>query len=280
MLHDGLAGAERTGDRCRAPLGDREEGVNDTLTGLQRYGGRILLFIGSAHTHRPLLHKRQLFFLVFLRFEHGDNVGDGEAARLDAHQRAAHLRRHHDLVEDRRCFLHGAEDVAADKPVTDAGSRDEVPLFFPIQRRDLNAARQAVAARCGTDDLQRTLDAVVNIFDQTGTELDRKRRTGRCDLRPRTETRGLFIYLNRGGISAHGQDLADETLLAHADNVSHVGLLHTRGDDQRTGDFHDLSHRLYLPFLIIFISYPRRRRVLRLFSPAPSQCRVSLPSPG
>ena len=249
MLHDGLAAAERPRDRRRAALGHGEECVHDALAGLERRDGRVLLRVGTAHTNRPLLDHREFLRLALVGLNNSDDVLHSEAAGLDLLHSAAHLGRHHDLMQDRRRLLHRAEHVAADQVVSHLGDSGEVPLLLAVERGDLLATRQEVAARLLADDLQRALDAVVNILDQTGAELNRQRRAGRHDLCPRAEARGLFIHLNSGGIAAHRQNFADEVLLAHADDIRHIRFRKSRRHDQRAGDLNDLSHKAFAPFL-------------------------------
>ena len=249
MLHDGLAAAERPRDRRRAALGYGKERIHNALAGLERRDGRVLLRVGTAHTNRPLLDHRELLRLALVGLNNSDDVLHSEAAGLDLLHSAAHLGRHHDLVQDRRRLLHRAEHVAADQVVSHLGDSGEVPLLLAVERGDLLAARQEVAARLLADDLQRALDAVVNILDQTGAELNRQRRAGRHDLCPRAEARGLFIHLNGGTIAAHRQNFADEVLLAHADDIRHIRFRKSRRHDQRAGDLNDLSHKAFAPFL-------------------------------
>lgn len=59
------------------------------------------------------------------------------------------------LVQDRGRLLHRAEHVAADQVVSHLGDSGEVPLLLAVERGDLLAARQEVAARLLADDLQR-----------------------------------------------------------------------------------------------------------------------------
>ena len=249
VLHDGLAAAERPRDRCRAALGDREEGIHDALTGLERCNGRVFFHVGPSHAHRPLLDHREFFSLALVRFHDRDRILYGEASRADLLHRAAHVRRQHDLVQDRRRFLHRTEHVAADEVVTNLGNGGEVPLLLAVERGNLLATRQKVAAGLLTNDLQRALNAIVNIFNQAGAKFHGERRAGRYDLRPRAEAGGLFIHLNGGGVAAHRQNLADEVLLTHANHIRHVRFRKSRCHDQRPGDLNDLSHKAVAPFL-------------------------------
>ena len=91
------------------------------------------------------------------------------------------------------------------------------------------------------DLLQRTLDAVVNIFDDAGSEFHAQGRAGGLHLRPRSQAGGLLIDLDGGPVAGHRQDFADQPLIAHADGVLHVGVAHAVGDDQRAGNLDDFT---------------------------------------
>ena len=233
MLHDGLARAEGAGDGGGAALGQREHGVDDALAGHERLRGRELPVIRPGHAHGPLLHEGEVF-LALRRFQHADGFGDRERAGLDLLDGTGHVGRDHDLVQNGARLLHGADDVAAGELVARLNGGDEVPLLFPVQRRDLYAAGDGLAAEFA-DLGQRTLDAVIDALQHARAKLHGKGHAGRRDLGAGAEAARFFIDLNGGGAARHIQDLTDQLLFADADDVRHIGVFHPLGNDQRTG---------------------------------------------
>ena len=57
MLYDRLARTERAGDRRNTAFGDGEQGVDDPLTGDQRFIRGELLLVGPPDADRPLDRK-------------------------------------------------------------------------------------------------------------------------------------------------------------------------------------------------------------------------------
>ena len=247
MLHDGLAGAEGPGDGGGAALGHGEHGIHDALAGEKGRLGGIFVFVGAAHTDGPFLRHGEGHHVPLGGAQGGHGVQHGEGAGLDGLQGAAHLGRDHDLVEDGGGLLDGADDVAALHLVAGLGGGLEVPVLLAVQGRDLDAAGNGGAGDLH-DALQGPLDAVVDIFDQAGAQLHRQGGAGGFYRRAGAQAGGLLIDLDGGGVPVHGEDLADEALLAHADHVGHVGVRKSRGDHQRAGDFYDLSAaQIYRP---------------------------------
>ena len=66
VLSHGLTGTETAGDRRSAALCDREQGIQDTLSGYKRAGCRMSFLIRSGNTDRPFLGHGQLFYAVIL----------------------------------------------------------------------------------------------------------------------------------------------------------------------------------------------------------------------
>ena len=55
VLSHGLTGTETAGDRRSAALCDREQGIQDTLSGFKRAGCRMSFLIRSGNSDRPFL---------------------------------------------------------------------------------------------------------------------------------------------------------------------------------------------------------------------------------
>ena len=153
--------------------------------------------------------------------EHGDGLVDREVAAGDALDRARHLRGHHDLVQDGRRLLDGADHVAAGDG--GAGLHDGIKV-------------------------PHALDTVIDILQHTGAKLHGQRHTGRLDFRAGTETGGLLVDLDGRAVTGHIQDLADQALLADTHNVGNVGIGKAVGHDQRAGNFCDSSAQFHSSF--------------------------------
>ena len=256
MLHHRLAGAEGAGHGGGTALGDGEHGVDDTLAGLQGSLRRELLLIGAAYADRPFLHHGQLPYLAVCGADTGDGLGNVVLPGLcQPFHRTGQAVGNHDLVQHDLRLGNGAQYVTGRHTVADPGHGSELPQLLPVQRRHLDAAGD-VGAHTAHDLLQRTLDAVINILDQAGTQLHAQRRAGGDHIRAGAEARGLLVYLNGSPVTGHIQDLSDQLLLAYAHHVRHAGVRHAVGHHQRAGDFNDLTH-LFAPFR----KYPRPRRV-------------------
>ena len=144
MLHDGLAGTEGAGDGSRAALGDREELIDDTLTGVHGTAGDVLLLIGSCDTDGPALDHAELVLCALRVFHDGDGLLNGELAALDADDLAGDAVRDHDLMQDRARLLDGAEHVARAHLIAGLCDGDELPLLLAVERGNVDTSRDAV----------------------------------------------------------------------------------------------------------------------------------------
>ena len=147
-------------------------------------------------------------------------------------------------MEHHAGLLHGAQHIAAGDLVARFGHGIELPFLFPVQGGHLYAAGQVVAPRLFHDAFQRTLDTVVNIFDDTGAQLHGHGRAGGLHRRAGAQAGGLLIDLDGRGVAVHGEDLTDQALLSHPDHVGHIGVLQPGGHHQRAGDFDDFSAQI------------------------------------
>ena len=175
MLHDRFTGAERSRNGRGTTLCHREEGIHDALSGLKRHAGREFTTIRASHTNCPLLHHRQIYTSAVRPFKNSHRFGNGVATGLYGNNLALHFGRNHNLVQNRGGLLHRTDNIAADDLITGVGGSGKLPLFLPIQSRHFHAARQVIATCFFHNGIQRTLNSVIDIFDQSGTQLDRKR---------------------------------------------------------------------------------------------------------
>ena len=179
--------------------------------------------------------------------EHGDGLVDREVAAGDALDRALHLRGHHDLVQDGRRLLDGADHVAAGDGGAGLHNGVKVPDALAVERGHLDAAGDVGAGQVA-DLGQRALDTVIDILQHAGAKLHGQRHTGGLDLRAGAKARGLLIDLDGRAVAGHIQDLADQALLADTHNVGDVGIGKAIGHDQRTGNFCNGSAQFHSSF--------------------------------
>ena len=242
MLDDGLSGAEGAGHGGGTALGDGEQGVDDPLTGLEGGDGVVFALIGAAHADGPFLDHGEFFDLALIGLNFCDDLVHNVVAGFDGPLHGAgDAVGDHDFVEDDFSFGHSAQHVAAGNLVAFLGDRGVGPFFLTGEGGDFDAAGQVVGVGLLNDFLQRALDAVVNIFDDAGAELDAQRRAGSFHLSAGAQAGGLLIDLNGGPVAGHRKDFTDQPLIAHADGVLHIRIAHAVGDDQRAGNLDDLT---------------------------------------
>ena len=132
MLNHRLAAAEGAGNCRHAPLGYREQGVYNPLSGYHGLGRGHLPCIGPAYTHRPLLQHGQLYRLPLT----GDELGYGlyyvGLAGVYPGELAIHIWRHHYLMEHRFRLLYGAQDIAGLQYIAYLCRRQEIPEPFVV----------------------------------------------------------------------------------------------------------------------------------------------------
>ena len=247
VLHDGLAAAERAGHGGRAALGDREERVDDTLAAIHGLVRSELLRIGARDTHRPALDHVQLMVDAVGVREHSDGLVDREVAAGDALDRALHLRGHHDLVQDGRRLLDGADHVAAGDGGAGLHNGIKVPDALAVERGHLDAAGDVGAGQVANLG-QRALDTVIDILQHAGAKLHGQRHTGSLDFRAGAKARGLLVDLDGRAVAGHIQDLADQALLTDTHNVGDVGIGKAVRHDQRAGNFCNGSAQFHSSF--------------------------------
>ena len=246
VLNDRFTGPEGAGNSSNTAFGNGEEGIDNTLTGDQRHIGSQLLLIGAALADGPALHKGQIFFAVFGRYG-SDRLVDGKTSGRDRGKSTFDPVGDHDLLGDQGRFFDGSDDVAGNYLVADLGGSFKVPFLFAVQRRYLDTAGQQIGTGDFHDLVQGTLDTIVDRSDQTGAQFDGKRHICGFYRFAGAQAAGFLVYLDGGLVTVHFDDLADQSFFGYADNVIHVGVAHTFGNDQRAGNFFDRSfaHWLY-----------------------------------
>ena len=174
VLHHCLARAERSRNSRGTALCHREEGIHNTLAGLQRHAGREFPPVRASHTNRPLLHHRQLHTAAVCLLQHRHRFGNGIAAGLNGNDLALHFGRDHDFMQNGRGLLHRTDDITTDDFITGMGGGGKFPFSFTVQRGNLHTAGQVIAAHFFHDGIQRALNSVIDIFHQAWTQLYRK----------------------------------------------------------------------------------------------------------
>ena len=137
MLNDGFTASERTGNGSNATAGNREQRVDNALTGDHRHRRRKFFFIRSAFTDGPSLQHFQVL-LALCRFDDRDCFVDGEVAFFDFFNRPFDAERHHDFHGNDFVFFDGADNVARRHFVACFFRRHETPFFIVVDSGDID----------------------------------------------------------------------------------------------------------------------------------------------
>ena len=148
---------------------------------------------------------------------------------------SAQVRGHHAAVLDERGFGAGGIDVAAPQFVAHRYLDGDIPLALGVEGGD---------AAAGTDEcavglfnvLQRTLDTVENIGDNTGAQGRGQGSAGTDDLLTDPQAGGSFIYLDGSAFRADGDYLTDQLLGAHINHLLHRQIGGTLDGHNRSVD--------------------------------------------
>ena len=125
-----------------------------------------------------------------------------------------------------------------------------MPYLISVKCGFVNTAGKVRAVSLAYD-LKRTLDTVIYVLKQSGSEFYRKRCARRYDGIPSSESRSLLIDLYRGAVAVHFDYLADKSLASDADNIEHIGFLHSLGDNERSGHLNNFSFYSHYSLQII-----------------------------
>ena len=173
-----------------------------------------------------------MLFALFI-FKHGNGLGYGKVAALDAQKLAAHVGRHHYFMQNGACFLNGADNVAACKLIALVRSRRKRPLLLAVERRNVGAAAYGRAGQLA-DLRQWALDAVIDILQHARSEFDGHRHARAFDLRARSEAGGLLIDLDRCAVARHIKYLAYKSVGTDTHNVGYVCVAQSLRDYKRS----------------------------------------------
>src|SRR5208337_3825531 len=219
LLGDRLAAPERPGDCGSAALCNREEAVEDTLTGDQRDRRVLLLHHGAGDTDRPALDHRVLAAV----FEDTDDLVDGEVTAPDGLDDAClYVGREHDLMDDIG-LLHLAKDCARFDLVAGFHERFECPLLLMGKTRRGDTTLDEISHLVHKDG-KRALDTVIDTGEEPGAELDCKRETGVYDRLAGPDARCILVYLDNGILALDLDDLTHQRFFSDLDHIVHVGV--------------------------------------------------------
>ena len=144
MLDDCLTASEWSGNCGNTALCDREESINDTLSGYQRHIKRQLLYIRTSPSYRPFLHHGQFFVAVFC-FNHSDHFFHGMFSGSNLFNSTFHAVGNHDLLLYNRRFLNGSQHISGLYLISHFCNRDKFPFLISLQGRNLYTSLQVVS---------------------------------------------------------------------------------------------------------------------------------------
>ena len=240
VLRHRLSRSESARNRGSATFGKREENVDDALPRHKRLADRELLRERTGAAQRPIMGKLQLL----AEFGRPDNVVNGIFAgtRERLERLSADKRRNHNLVENRRRFLHGSENHARlyRASLGDTFLRVKRPLLLLVDRlRTL--ARNEERAGILVHRLQRPLDSIVNRSDKPGAKPQRQRTTVRYDLLANLHAGIILVDLYRRHSFVLADYLPDDFFVANINHVVQAAAVQSLGIHNRTGNSRNFS---------------------------------------
>ena len=171
MLCHGFSCSESAGNCSSASFGNREKGIQDSLTGKERNAGRETLVGRPWNTDRPFLGKRQFFFSSVIKADGNDGLqnGIGTVRNCMDNGSMCDRRRNHGFVKDGGGFLCLGNNRACTDDVTFLYGNVGFPFFFCVKR--VNADTTGNIFSRGLGNLcQRSLDTIKNIVDDSRTK--------------------------------------------------------------------------------------------------------------
>ena len=252
MLNDGLARAERPRDTRRTSLRDWEKGIYRTDTRYHQILGCELYGVRTRDTHGPLLHKCDIRDGTVGIFDLSYPVVYMIVTRLYLDDRSRHTRRNDYLMTYDLGLLYRAVDISGFDLVSEFQSRLKVPYLISVKCGFVNTAGKVRAVSLAYD-LKRTLDAVIYVLKQSGSEFYRKRRARRYDGIPSSESRSLLIDLYRGAVAVHFDYFSDKFFIRNSYNVEKFAVCHIFGDYKRPRNFNNFSLHFLFTFLVFVV---------------------------
>ena len=139
---------------------------------------------------------------------------------------------------DQRCLRNLADGLTSDNNLAASNERLEGPAFRGVERINLFAAPNPCAA-AGLNPRQGTLNAVIDVADQSRPKPNGQWRAGTPDRSAGLEHRGVFIDLDGRAVADQSNDFADQTEFADLHNLVHLRAEQTDRSDGRAADASD-----------------------------------------
>ena len=137
VLGHGFSGTETTRDSGSTAFCDREHGIQDTLTGDQRFGCRETSFGRTGNTDRPFLAQGEFLCGSVGKFQCDDRIHDRVSTiRCCFDNGSLHIRRNHGSMKDTCGFLGFRDDGSSGYMIALGYGYMNIPFFGGIQRID------------------------------------------------------------------------------------------------------------------------------------------------
>src|ERR1019366_7138018 len=136
---------------------------------------------------------------------------------------------------DERRFCNLADGLSGGQHFTGLNTRFELPAFFQIERWHFFAAPDPRAA-VRLNSRQRSLDAVINVADESRAEPHGQRLAGAADGRAGLQHRGVLVNLNGCAVADEPDNFADEAEFADLHDFIHLRAGHATGCHGRAVD--------------------------------------------
>ena len=215
MLGHSFSGTESSGNSGCSALGDWKQCIEDTLTGNQWNAGCVTLIGRTWNSDWPFLCQFDFVRGSVRRFYNADGVGDGVlSVRNDAFYNTINVRRNHGFVENGFCLRYFCNDRAWMDVLSLLDDDMGIPFFMDIKRFHIDTAGNVLAGFFGNF-LQRSLDTVKNIMNDTRSEHNGNGVTCGGNCFARFQSCCFFIYLNGGSVFAQRDDLSNQIFLTY-----------------------------------------------------------------
>ena len=131
-----------------------------------------------------------------------------------------------------------ADGLAGHDAIAGFDQRCELPFFRRVERLHFFAAPNPRAA-VNLNARQRSLDAVINVADQSRPQPHGQRRAGAADGRARLEQGRVLVNLDGRVVADQPHDFADQAQFADLDHLVHLRAGHAAGRHGGPADARD-----------------------------------------
>ena len=239
VLGHRLACTEPSWDGGCATLGQREEGIEHTLSCDEQLGRWKSTAVGTWAADRPALEHREDLFSTSrpllpslggrIRGQASDGFLDGILTwRSHPGQASRYLWRHHDPVLDRWSLRYHSQECAFLDCVTDLNTGRERPFLLAVQWCRLDASSNE-SATAQFQHGQRSLDAIEDALQQSGPQLYREWHSGAVYGGARAQSRRFFVDLDGDFVLLQADGLAHQMIVTHLEHFEHAYVLRSPG---------------------------------------------------